>query len=132
MITLGVISVLVSIAIPAYQDYLEEAALNAARANVEPLHLALEDYRMDNPATGYTDFNGLVWIPGGAQTLDAPPINWRPDGDSQQFSYRTEGTVNTWAVVVQSIATPGNWARCEKNNGCCFSDTPGANMAACP
>ncbi|MET0083258.1 MAG: prepilin-type N-terminal cleavage/methylation domain-containing protein [Sedimenticola sp.] len=84
MVTVAIIAVIAGIAIPLYNGYVREARLSAARANVEPLRLALEDYWLDND----TYVSG-VWIPGGSRTLETANngLGWKPDGDENKFDY---------------------------------------------
>jgi len=48
MIAIAIISVIAAIAIPAYNGYITEARIAAARSNIDSLRLFLEDYRLDN------------------------------------------------------------------------------------
>ncbi len=85
MITIAILSIIVAIAIPAYNGYVREARLTSARINIEPLRLALEDHWLDNGA-----FVQGEWIPGqsGNQTLaDSNVLGWHPDGDKGKYDY---------------------------------------------
>ncbi len=134
MIVVAILSILGAIAIPAYNGYLYESKLATARANVEPLRLALESHWLDNGS--YADFDGLVWDPSGAQTLDADPTNWHPSGDEGQYKYTVDADADNWGVLVENVNDGRAWARVEKggsgNMTSCYGDTDGATTNACP
>ena len=103
MIVAAVLSILAMIAIPAYNGYITTARQAAARGNIEPLRLAIEDYRLDNIATGYAPLNGLVWEPSGAKTLTATLGGWEPDGDQDSFNYSVTATATGYTITVTPI-----------------------------
>ncbi|MES9870074.1 MAG: prepilin-type N-terminal cleavage/methylation domain-containing protein [Sedimenticola sp.] len=108
MVTVAIVAVIAGIAIPLYNGYIREARLSAARANVEPLRLALEDYWLDN-ATYITG----VWVPGGSQTLETGALGWKPDGDEDKFNYSVTAAnggniVNSYTISVTHRDLPSD------------------------
>jgi len=103
MTVVAILSILVMIAIPAYRGYVTTARQAAALANIEPLRLALEDYRLDHMDTGYADANGLVWSPTGSKTLETGALGWKPDGDKDQYTYAVTATATTYTITVTPI-----------------------------
>lgn len=96
MVVIGILGVLAAIAIPAYNGYISTSRGGAAKANLEPLRLAEEDYWLDNGT--YVAGN---WIPGGSQTLESGALGWRPDGDDNKFDYVvTVSGVNSATITV--------------------------------
>jgi type IV pilus assembly protein PilE len=111
MVTVAIISVIASIAIPLYNEYVREARITTARANIEPLRLALEDYWLDND----TYITG-TWNPSGTKSLENGNLGWKPDGDEDQFIYTvtaaTNGSItNSYTISVQHIALTSNDAQ---------------------
>jgi Tfp pilus assembly protein PilE len=107
MIVAAVLAVLAMLAIPAYNGYITTARQGAARANIEPLRIAVEDYRLDNMGVGYAPLNGLVWEPAGAKTLQTGVLAWAPDGDQNQFNYAiTAATATGYTITVTPIGHP--------------------------
>ena len=103
MIAIAVLTIVISIAIPAYNGYVREARIAAARINIEPLRLALEDHWLDNGA-----FVEGTWIPGGAQTLAASNIlGWQPDGDENLFDYDVAFVGGSNQVVTITVTHRG-------------------------
>jgi len=82
MITLAVLSIIVTIAIPTYLGYVEESRKGSVRGNIEPLRLALEDFFLENGT--YATGN---WLADGSSTTLDTNIGWHPDGDSGQYNY---------------------------------------------
>jgi Tfp pilus assembly protein PilE len=101
MIVVAVLSILAMLAIPAYRGYISTARQTAAQANIEPLRLAIEDYRLDNMNTGYTGLDG-VWDPDGTKTLENGNLGWAPDGDQGEFYYQVSGA-NTDSYTITVI-----------------------------
>ena len=81
MIAIAILVVIVGIAIPAYNGYIREARLGAARANIEPLRLALESHWLDN-----AEYVAGAWNPDGSKSLEST-LDWKPDGDKNLFTY---------------------------------------------
>ncbi len=103
MIVVAILSILAMLAIPAYNGYVSTARQATARANIEPLRIAVEDYRLDNPAAGYAPLNGLEWNPSGSKSLETGVLGWAPDGDQDQFTYIVNSTATTFTITVTPI-----------------------------
>jgi type IV pilus assembly protein PilE len=103
MIVVGVLSILAMLAIPAYKGYITTGRQAAARANIEPLRLAVEDYRLDNMAAGYVALDGLVWEPSGNKTLETGVLGWAPDGDNDEYNYAVSATATGYTITVTPI-----------------------------
>lgn len=105
MIVVAILSILAMLAIPAYRNYVTTARQGAARANIENLRIAVEDYRLDHLSTGYANLNGLVWEPSGSKTLETanPGPNWKPDGDQDMYTYKVVSTATTYTITVTPI-----------------------------
>ncbi|MET0012853.1 MAG: prepilin-type N-terminal cleavage/methylation domain-containing protein [Sedimenticola sp.] len=83
LIVIAIVALLAGIAIPAYRGYTETARLSAARANMEPLRIALEDYWLDNGS-----YISGAWSSDGSQSLAAENgLGWRPDAGGERFVY---------------------------------------------
>ncbi len=122
MIVVAIIAVLAGIAIPAYNAYVTEAQFGAARLNVEPLRLALEDYWLDNQT--YADIDGKKWQPSGTQDLKTT-LGWRPDGDEDAFNYSvTAPNADSYSIEVTHIASNKRIC-CTKQADCKSSDEAG-------
>jgi len=103
MIVVAILSILAMLAIPAYRNYVTTARQGAARANIENLRIAVEDYRLDHMSTGYADLNGLVWEPAGTKTLETSGPGWKPDGDQDMYNYKVVSTATTYTITVTPI-----------------------------
>ena len=102
MIVVAIISILSLLAYPAYQNYITTARQAAARGNLELLRLAVEDYRLDNMASGYAALDGLKWSPSGSQSLETT-IGWKPDGDKDKYTYEVAATATGYTLTVTPI-----------------------------
>ena len=98
MIVIAILTVIAGIAIPAYNGYIREARLTAARINIEPLRLALEDYWLDNGEF----VADAVWT-SGSQTLNSGALGWSPDGDKNSFDYKIERVSGSNQVVTITV-----------------------------
>ena len=118
MIVVAIIAVLAGVAIPLYNDYIREARFGAARMNVEPLRLALEDFWLDNQT--YADFKDKEWNPKtGKDTLESA-VGWRPDGDDDAFSYNvTAADADDYTIVVTHLSS-GQSVTCTKQQACSY------------
>ena len=97
-----------AVAIPAYNGYVREARLGAARANIEPLRLALEDSWLDSDTGTYAGLAG-TWDPDGAKTLENT-LGWQPDGDADLYVYKVETFNNHtgFTITVQHKSLSGD------------------------
>ncbi len=103
MIVVAVLSVLAMLAIPAYQGYIATGRQATARANIEPLRIAVEDYRLDNMSAGYAALDGLKWEPSGTKTLETGVLGWKPDGDRDEYNYAVTATATSYTITVTPI-----------------------------
>lgn len=125
MITIAILSVIVGIAIPAYNGYIIEARLGTARANMDSLRVFLEDYRLDNGT-----YIGSSNSPTLGQIEN--DFGWTPDGDGDAYDYTLTLTANSYSIAVQ---TDDVWLRCEdRMSSCCDSTQANTTNAtsACP
>lgn len=117
MIVVAIIAILSAIAIPAYNDYIKESQFAAAKANVEPLRLTLEDYWLDNSDYG----DGGTYPAGSAcndsQTLDQN-YGWCPDGDQGTYAYSVVASTNSYTIVVTHNS--GRKVTCVKSANCTY------------
>jgi Tfp pilus assembly protein PilE len=125
MVTVAIIAIIASIAIPAYQNYIGESIIAAARSNADSLRVPLEDYRLEN---------GTYVVGGDTSYTEAELLTnfgWSPDGDNDVYTYLVTATTNSWDITVQH--NNGSWIRCENRmRTCCDSKTAGASLAGCP
>ncbi|MFC1683870.1 type IV pilin protein [Pseudomonadota bacterium] len=111
MIVVAIIAIISAIAVPAYNNYIREAQFAAAKANVEPLRLILEDYWLDN--SDYGD--------GGAnKALLLTNYGWQPDGDQGTYSYAVTASTNSYTIVVTHDS--GREVTCVKSSACTYND----------
>jgi type IV pilus assembly protein PilE len=113
MVAIAIISVLVAIAIPAYNGYITEARLATARSNIDSLRLFLEDYRLDNGTyvgdSGDASRDNLAEIQAD--------FGWNPRQDSSGYSYRmTNITATTYDIHVSFGGA--ELMRCDETNSC--------------
>jgi type IV pilus assembly protein PilE len=105
MIVVAILAIISAIAIPAYQGHVREARLGTARANIDPLRLALEDYWLDNGT--YADANGAEWDPtDGTETLKTGSLKWKPEGDEDKVIYAVDASVNSYTITVNHVDLP--------------------------
>lgn len=107
MITIAIVGILASIALPSYSRYIERGELRTAQSDVVALSLVLENIRQRSlsytpiltPATTTT-----------AQITAAPVFSaWSPA--SRVYSYRiTAKTASTYTIT--AFGAPGNLAAC--------------------
>ncbi|MEJ2395644.1 MAG: prepilin-type N-terminal cleavage/methylation domain-containing protein [Candidatus Thiodiazotropha sp.] len=103
MIVVAILSILAMLAIPAYKGYITTGRQATARANIEPLRIAVEDYRLDNMAAGYAALDGLKWEPSGTKTLETGVLGWKPDGDRDEYNYAVTATATSYTITVTPI-----------------------------
>ena len=85
MVVIAILAIVAAIAIPSYTGYISTSREGGARANLEPLRLALEDFWLDNSTYDFDGSGGpWTWDPAGVQTLGAL---WQPDGDDDNYVY---------------------------------------------
>lgn len=133
MITIAVLSVLVAIALPAYDNYVREGHFTAMRATLNGLRTPIEDFRLENGNYGTTGtLSGTSQI---SRTLypSTGRFDWTPSGDTGVYTYTVVVTgTNSYDVLGQYGS--GVWVRCENRyQNCCDADTAGsATPTNCP
>ena len=81
MVTIAIIGVLATIAIPAYQGYIGAGKEGTARTNARALAGFLETYYYENDSYLAGEYTETT------DTLTAP-LDWRPEGDQDRFDYQ--------------------------------------------
>lgn len=76
MITVAIIGVLASIAIPSYDSYISTSQMAAAKQNAITLQGFEDTYFYENDT-----YLAGEYVPGGADTLTAA-LEWKPTGDN--------------------------------------------------
>ena len=98
IIVVAIISILASIAIPAYNGYVETSKRSDAQASLMALAIAQEKYRASNPTytTVITDLNGV--------------------SAASESGYYTLAVTAASGVTFTATATPNGWA--DSNSNC--------------
>ena len=112
MIVVAILAIVAAIAIPAYNGYIRESRLGAMRMNLETLRIAVEAFRLDDPAASYG--------PVTPTPLEAASIferfGWRPEGGSSVYSYLVDVTA-TSTYEICAAAPVGASITCTKAPG---------------
>lgn len=127
MITIAVLSILIAIAIPAYNGYVREGHYTAIRATINSMRTPIEDFRLDNG--NYGAAGNLA----GQAAIDGR-FGWEPGTDTGAYNY-TVAVVGTNNYHVWGQLSAAVWVRCQdRMSNCCDSDATGATgpSAACP
>ncbi|MCP5298366.1 MAG: prepilin-type N-terminal cleavage/methylation domain-containing protein [Chromatiaceae bacterium] len=126
MITVAILSVIVAIALPAYNGYIREGHFTTIRATMNGMRTAVEDYRLENGNYGSND------TLAGVAAITAR-FGWTPSGDTSAYTY-TLVVESTNSYDVYGQFGSGAWARCDNRyQTCCDSDTTGSDSPiACP
>ncbi len=127
MITIAVLSVIVAIAIPAYNGYIREGHFTTMRATLQGMRTPIEDFRLENGSYGAnSNLSGVAAI--------SSRFGWQPTGDTSAYAYTVSvtstGSYDAWGTFGANI-----WVRCDTRfTNCCDSTTPGATAVtnACP
>jgi prepilin-type N-terminal cleavage/methylation domain-containing protein len=104
MVTVGIISVLAGIAIPAYHGYISTSAQGTAEYNAKSLAGFEDTYFYDNGTYLAGSYN-----PPGANGLAA--LGWTPSGGKNNFKYvvvagSTGDIADSYKITVTSKADP--------------------------
>ena len=81
MITIAIIGVLASFAIPAYTGYIETSQKGVAKQNAVTLAGFEDTYFYENDT-----YLAGTYIPGGTDDLTSA-LEWKPSGDDDKFKY---------------------------------------------
>lgn len=130
MVAVGVLSILVAIAIPAYEGYVRESHLTAMRTTMNGMRTSIEEYRLDN---GNYGSNATLSGIGQISSSQGGRFDWTPSGDTGNYTYVVAVT-STNSYDVWGSHINGIWARCDDRfQQCCDSDTTGSStIVACP
>lgn len=106
MITVAIIGVLASIAVPSYNNYIRTSQMATARANAETLAGFEETYFYERG-----NYLAGTYTPPGANGLAA--LEWYPTSDSELFSYTvtinagcTAPATKCYSITVYQISEP--------------------------
>ena len=116
MITIAVIAVITTIALPAYNNYIREGHFATMRATVNGLRTIIEDYHLENGNFGSSgNLVGLTAIDGR--------FDWDPGGDLGSYNYTVaisgSNSYDIWGQYGTDV-----WVRCEDRfRTCCDSGT---------
>ncbi|MEZ5585697.1 MAG: prepilin-type N-terminal cleavage/methylation domain-containing protein [Sedimenticolaceae bacterium] len=125
MITIAVLTILTSIAIPLYSGYIREGHYAALHANLNSLRTPIEDFRLENG--NYGAAGNLT----GEAAINAR-FGWDPGSDISRYDY-TVAIVGTNNYHVWGTFGADIWVRCEdRMSKCCESDGGGSPSSACP
>ena len=120
MITIAVIAVITTIALPAYNNYIREGHFATMRATVNGLRTVIEDYHLENGNFGSSgNLVGLTAIDGR--------FDWDPGGDLGGYNYTVaisgSNSYDIWGQYGTDV-----WVRCEDRfRTCCDSGTSGSS-----
>lgn len=106
MVTVAIVGLLASVAVPTYNEYILTSQHGTARANAEQLALFEEAYYYENG--GYL---AGTFDPAGTDDLTGP-LEWVPSGDRDLYKYvvTTGGCAslvsNCYSITVTLISEP--------------------------
>ncbi|MDJ0740313.1 MAG: type IV pilin protein [Gammaproteobacteria bacterium] len=130
MISIAVLSVIVAIAVPAYNNYIRESHFTTIRTTLNGMRTALEDFRLENGNYGANaTLTGIAQI----SSSQGGRFDWTPAGDPAAYTYTVVVTA-TNSYDVYGVFGNGVWARCDNRyQNCCDADTAGSStVVACP
>ncbi len=143
MITVAILAIVAAVAIPAYNGYIAQTHFNTARANMESLRLALEDFALDNNTYKAGNSTSLTWTSGGTPTncggiqINGTPnagmtaLGWCPAGDLSKYNYNVVAANTNYSIITTD--SDGYWVRCDnKMQKCCNSSNASSSTTACP
>lgn len=117
MVAIAVLSVVVSIAIPAYNAYVREGHFSTMRTTLNGLRTVIEDYHLDNGNFGTNTTLGDFTAINGR-------FGWNPGGDLGSYNYSVAVTGTNSYDVWGRFGIDGVWVRCENRfTTCCDSES---------
>jgi len=128
IITVAIIAIISSIAIPAYQGYITIARTNVLQQNIENIRIHLQDFQLDNGGN----------YDAGTFTLTSDPsiedtYSWAPETTSANtVDYTIVATASTFTLLAEDTVNTDNWLFCDTPINCCSSNEDGATKTACP
>jgi len=128
IITVAIIAIISSIAIPAYQGYITTARANILQQNIESIRLYLQDYQLDNGGNYEAGTFTLISDPSIEDTY-----GWSPETTAENtINYTVVSTASTFTLLAADTAHADNWMFCDTPTNCCSSHDSGATKTACP
>jgi len=104
MVAIAIMGIIAVIAIPAYQDYMENARLATMRNNIETIRIMLEERRLDKGEYLQATYNSSS--PNAAGGLKAR-LGWSPETDVDVVNY---------VVACQIAKSSPSW-ECARTSG---------------
>ncbi|MDZ4153968.1 type IV pilin protein [Methylicorpusculum sp.] len=96
MIVIGIIGIIASVAMPAYQDYLAKGKITEATSGLSDLRVKLEQYYQDNRSyDGYVD--------GSCNLIS----NGSPAINADNFTYACVSDADSYTITATGVATKG-------------------------
>lgn len=101
MITVAIVAILASIALPSYSNYVEKSKLRTAQSDVAALGMALENIRQRT--LSYTAVNAVntAAVTGAVQT-------WTPASNPGDYTFSMVVTSGTYDITATGIAGLAN------------------------
>lgn len=107
MVTVAIVGLLASVAVPTYNDYITTSQHGTARANAEQLALFEEAYFYENGS-----YKAGTFDPSTSTDQLTGPLEWVPSGDRDIFRYEvttgscTAPVTQCYSITVTMIASP--------------------------
>lgn len=104
MITVAIVAIIASVALPSYTDYITRSKLTEAQGNLADLRVKMEQYYMDNRRYSATTATGTCGIPGN----NTPTVS-----NAKYFTYAcASSSVNAagdqqYTLTAAGVATQG-------------------------
>jgi type IV pilus assembly protein PilE len=95
MIVVAILGIVTTVAVPAYNGYVETAERNRGTQNAASLELALESYYLQNAT-----YVAGTWDPDGSQTLETGALGWEPEGEEITHTYQVAAGNNCGGIAL--------------------------------
>lgn len=99
MVTMAILGIIASIALPAYTGYIKAAKLQEGKRNLASLRLAQEEYFLENN----TYFSGTDTADLASQSLGLWSAS-KGSNNAVNFDYEATGTTSTWNATAEGLA----------------------------